>query len=335
MTDVSDAILYALDETGMPVSGAVLLVMPDDFALSARFPAAVVWHPWCDQADLWRGRGHVVIREFSDLTQKVQAVILCAPRQKEETLYLMAKGLELLDSGGTLVCAASNQSGGQALPKLFEALGLESHSVSKHKCRVVWYDRPQDMKPDLLEKAVRGGDEQERGDGLISRPGLFSWNRVDRGTDILMHQLPFSLSGIGADFGCGIGVLGRKVLQRYSSVQRFFSIDNDARAVACARRNLEQWQMKCDFIWADVRRLPVLPPLDFIVMNPPFHQGRADVNLLGQNFISSGAAHLAPGGMLVFVANVHLPYEALLHQVLPMHRLVKEQDGYKIIEAVK
>jgi hypothetical protein len=47
--------------------------------------------------------------------------------------------------------------------------------------------------------------------GLWSQPGVFSWNRIDPGSDLLVRNLP-SLSGKGADFGGGIGVLSRAVL---------------------------------------------------------------------------------------------------------------------------
>ena len=334
MSQVADAILFTLEQAGITPAAPVLIIMGADTKLSAHFPSATIWHPQADQTSQWSHRAHPVLSDLGG-DREFQSVIIFCPRQKDESLYLIAQGLGMLKDGGTLIAAADNLSGGQSLPKLFAQLGAESANQSKHKCRVVWTNAPHTVDPMAIARAVGAGAPQERADGLTTQPGLFSWNRTDKGTDALLHHLPFSLAGIGADFGCGIGVLGQRLLQRYSAITKLYCIDNDSRAIACCRKNLEQWQDRCDFMWADVRKLPQLPLLDFIVMNPPFHEGKADANLLGQNFITSAAAHLKPGGMLVLVANVHLPYESLLHQHFSLHRLVSSENGYKIIEAVK
>lgn len=334
MSQVADAIVFTLEQAGITLAAPVLVIMPPDTKLSARFPGATIWHPQADLTSQWSHRAHPVLSDLGGGPQFASVIIFC-PRQKEESLYLIAQGLGVLKENGTLIAAADNLSGGQSLPKLFSQLGVSAGSQSKHKCRVVWTIAPQNVDSVAVARAVGAGAAQSRSDGLISQPGLFSWNRVDKGTDALLHHLPFSLAGTGADFGCGIGVIGQRLLQRYSAIEKLYCIDNDNRAIACCRENLAPYQARCDFMWADIRRLPQLPLLDFVVMNPPFHEGKADANLLGQNFITAAAAHLKPGGMLVLVANIHLPYEALLHQHFGLHRLVSAEKGYKIIEAVK
>ncbi len=333
MSNVTDALLHALDIAGIEVHSPCLLILPDDQALSVRFPKAAVWHPQSDQAAAWAARSHRVLSELAP-DEEFRTIIISCPKQKEETQYLMAQAVSLLSPGGVLVAAADNLAGGKALSKLLGMISDVSGEIAKHKCRVVWTDGAQKRR-DGIVKALSAGSEQARGDGFVSQPGLFSWSRLDRGTNVLLHHLPFSLAGIGADFGCGIGVLGARLLQRHADITRLYCIDNDSRAVMCARKNLERWSARCDFMWADVRRLPQLPPLDFVVMNPPFHQGKMDANILGQNFIASAAAHLKPGGMMTFVANTHLPYEAVVHQHFSMQRQVGAQDGFKVIEAVK
>ena len=73
-----------------------------------------------------------------------------------------------------------------------------------------------------------------------------------------------------------------------------------------------------------------------IVSNPPFHtQGRADRPDIGRRFIAVAAEALKPGGRLWLVANRHLPYEEVLNASFGSVRTVAQQDGFKIIEAVK
>ena len=92
--------------------------------------------------------------------------------------------------------------------------------------------------------------------------------------------------------------------------------------------------MQLGFYWLDVSTgLP--GHYDFIVTNPPFHQGRADFPELGRSFIAAAAHALVPGGRLWLVANRHLPYEAELASGFAKVRVVETRDGFKVIEAVK
>ncbi|MGO4574404.1 class I SAM-dependent methyltransferase, partial [Microvirga sp. 2TAF3] len=115
------------------------------------------------------------------------------------------------------------------------------------------------------------------------------------------------LKGAGADLGCGFGALSLVAL-RSPAVTSLRLIDIDRRALAAARKNVEDPRVA--FEWADVRTLETAGELNFIVSNPPFHDGGTEDRRLGQNFIRQAAALLKTGGVLWLVANRHLPYEA-------------------------
>ena len=153
MSQVADAILHTLDQTGLSPAGPVLILLPPDARLSARFPGATVWHPLAGQVSQWSDRQHPVLLDLSD-AQGFQSVIIFCPRQKDETLYLIARGLELLQAGGTLIAACDNQSGGQSLPKLFQSLIGEANNLSKHKCRVIWTTAPESALPSAVASAL-------------------------------------------------------------------------------------------------------------------------------------------------------------------------------------
>ena len=88
------------------------------------------------------------------------------------------------------------------------------------------------------------------------------------------------------------------------------------------------------FHWHDVTT-GVAQAYDVIVSNPPFHaQGRADRPDLGRAFLGAAADALRPGGRLLLVANRHLPYESLLQSRFARHRVLAQQHGFKVIEAV-
>ena len=179
---------------------------------------------------------------------------------------------------------------------------------------------------------VPGAQAFEEELGLWTQPGVFSWNRIDPGSALLMDHLP-DLSGRGADLGAGLGVLAHGVLAS-EKVTELTLVELDARAVACARRNVTDPRVQ--FLQADVRKLnvPTLKNLDFIVMNPPFHDGGAEDKSLGQAFLKTAAALLKKGGRLFCVANRHLPYESVLNEHFRRVQLIAEQDGFKVYEAL-
>ncbi len=148
---------------------------------------------------------------------------------------------------------------------------------------------------------------------------------------MLAQHLPM-LKGRGADLGCGYGALSTVVL-RCEAVTSLRLIDIDRRAIAAARRNVDD--LRATFEWADARTLEAAADLDFIVMNPPFHDGGVEDRRLGQAFIRQAAAMLKKGGVLWLVANRHLPYEAELNAAFKRVNPVTDGGGYKLFEAVK
>jgi len=138
--------------------------------------------------------------------------------------------------------------------------------------------------------------------------------------------------GAGVDLGCGYGALATAAL-RSPAVTALRLVDLDRRAVDAARRNVAD--SRASFAWADARTLPETGDLDFVVTNPPFHDGGAEDRRLGQAFIRKAAGLLKKGGVLWLVANRHLPYEAELDAAFKRVRMVADAGGYKVFEAVK
>jgi 16S rRNA (guanine1207-N2)-methyltransferase len=89
-------------------------------------------------------------------------------------------------------------------------------------------------------------------------------------------------------------------------------------------------------MWADATKPAKLPKgLDFIIMNPPFHDGGTEALDLGRAFIASAAATLRDGGACILVANRHLPYEAEMEPLFAEVRLLAQTGGFKVYAARK
>ena len=257
-----------------------------------------------------------------------EAVVL-APPGVVERRYTLALALSALKPGATLIAMAPKDRGGSRLKKELEAFGCAVAETAKRHHRICVVSRPAEPAG-LAEAIAAGALRQAGGDGLWTQPGVFSWDRLDPGTGLLIETLP-PLAGRGADFGCGIGVLALAVLAA-PAVTHLTLIDTDRRAVAAARRNVAD--PRAEIQWADVRRA-AHADLDFVVMNPPFHDAGSEDKALGQGFIRAAHGALRKGGTLWLVANRHLPYEAVLAETFKAVTPRADRAGFKVYEARK
>jgi 16S rRNA (guanine1207-N2)-methyltransferase len=146
------------------------------------------------------------------------------------------------------------------------------------------------------------------------------------------------LKGTGADFGCGYGYLSREIAEAENGIKKLYAIDADYHALACCRKNLKPCEdkMSIEYLWADLNKKPFeISNLDWVIMNPPFHDGKKTDIAAGQNFIQSAAASLRKGGRLYMVANAHLPYENILRREFSDMEKIIEKQGFKVIFAEK
>jgi 16S rRNA (guanine1207-N2)-methyltransferase len=212
-----------------------------------------------------------------------------------------------------------------------QSFGCTVEETARRHHRILVCARPANLIG-VDEALSDGGPRLIEELGVWSQPGVFSWDRVDPGSALLLDHLPV-LSGRGADFGCGVGILSRAVLAS-AKAEQIILIDIDRRAVECARRNISD--ARATFHWADVRDgAPKLIELDFVVMNAPFHDAGTEDRALPISFVKRASAALRSGGICWLTANRHLPYEEVMRAAFRRVELKIETGGYKIYEAHK
>ena len=166
---------------------------------------------------------------------------------------------------------------------------------------------------------------------------MFAWDRIDAASALLAAHLPADLRA-AAPTSARARAISR--MRSAGALPRRDALDlyeAEARALALARSNLAPFAGRAAVRLPLARRDRGLPRrYDFIVSNPPFHaHGRGDRPDIGRAFIAAAAAALNPGGRLWLVANRHLPYEAVLDANFGSVRTVAQQQGFKVIEAMK
>lgn len=262
--------------------------------------------------------------------------LVYSTRQTDETLGFLALAVSHTRADGHIIMAQDNKHGADSLEKRVKQGFPNLITLTKHKCRI-WVLKKSDFNEEILPQWLSAAMLQPVMNGeYMSAPGLFSWDRVDKASSLLLDNLPQNLSGIGADLGCGYGYLSANLL-KYTGITTLYSIDNDARAVDACEKNVAK--RKPAFIHHAIQHdaTTYIPPekLDFIVMNPPFHTQTDETHELGQSFCENALKMLKIGGTLYLVANRHLPYEAILKAGAKDVTLLADKGGFKVIKAIK
>jgi 16S rRNA (guanine1207-N2)-methyltransferase len=258
-------------------------------------------------------------------------------KHKKENYGNIARAWDHLSPGGILVCAGDNDSGVKSFEKNVKKVMLVSGNISKNHGRVFW-----------LEKSAPGGTYPEEWNGyrnlakhitgtdFVTQPGMFCWEKVDKGSAFLAENLPRKISGTVADFGAGWGYLSHEILPKCPGITALDLYEDEALALEAARRNLEPLPHsgKASFLWADLSgACPKPNHYNWIIMNPPFHRSaRTDVSL-GIKFIENAARSLKRSGSLLLVANRQLPYERPIGEYFKSSERIAESADFKIILA--
>ena len=253
------------------------------------------------------------------------AALVCVPRAKAEAQALIAEAMTRT-GGGPVVVDGQKSDGIESLLRDCRRRGAVGEVVSKAHGKIfaITGGDFSDWSADPAGRQIEGG--------FVTRPGLFSADGLDSGSQALAAALPAKLPARVADLGAGWGYLARAILDR-DGVGELHLIEAEHAALDCARRNIADPRAR--FHWADATRFDAEDGFNAVVTNPPFHTGRAADPGLGRAFVAAAARLLKPSGQLWLVANRHLPYEAEARALFAEVQVRAAAPGFKTRHAAK
>ena len=136
--------------------------------------------------------------------------------------------------------------------------------------------------------------------------GIFSPDGVDRGTAVLLAQVPPPpAQGTFLDLGCGWGPIAL-TLALHSPQATIWAVDVNTRALDLMRRNAEQLGTQGIRV-AEPSEVAAETTYDLIWSNPPIRIGKAALHELLQTWLP----RLAPGGEAYLVVAKQLGADSL------------------------
>lgn len=140
---------------------------------------------------------------------------------------------------------------------------------------------------------------------LVTDRGVFSAERVDPGTRILLRDGPAPRAdGTLVDLGCGYGPIAVTLALR-SPAARVLAVDVNERALGLCAANAAA--LGVEVATMSPGEVPAGLVVDEIWSNPPIRIGKAALHELLEEWL----ARLAPGGRAVLVVQRHLGADSL------------------------
>lgn len=310
----------------LPPERPVLYLKPPSTATVSSPQGSFFWHPWFPENARLKAAGWTESLE-PEREGPWAGIVGYGGKQKEENLHLVRAGAGLLAPGGSLLFLVPNDYGSKSYLKPLQEVFEEVSYESGRKSRLYLLRSP---------RSGRGSSELvpfqpiESDPTLVTCPGLFSWKKPDRGSQLLVEALQGrSLRGPVADLGAGWGYLSRHLPKELE----IHLLEADRRGLEACRRNLPEHNLTLH--WCDVTTVELASKFATVLCNPPFHTAKKSEPALGAAFLARAFSLLKTGGEMFLVGNVHLPYARLAGEFFGEVETVTRRDGFLVVRARK
>lgn len=295
--------------------------------------------------------GHCLLPEYQNC---FDTAILVLGKGRKLARRQLVEVFHLLLPKGKLIIAGSNDLGIQSIVRDAEDLFQSFPKVLGYKKghRIVQLEKQAlatipswCMQPGIAPGSWHRFSTQigESFYQIFSLPGVFSYDQIDEGTNLLLKTLPLDLKGHILDVGCGYGILALAIASlcagKFNRDTAFDLVDVNLLAVASAQKTIQTNQLSLpDDISTKFRIFPgdlmdnlVDSSYDVVVSNPPFHTGKNVDYATSRALIQQAHRSLTPKGILLIVANRFIRYEKWMDGLFKTVEIINQNSRYHII----
>jgi len=193
-----------------------------------------------------------------------------------------------------------------------------------------YYQNDPNLKVDLREITYDFRGEKLK---LISDSGVFSKNRIDFGTNLLLNSLPNLDDQLVLDVGCGYGIIGIAIAKKYKNAQVEL-IDVNTKAIDLTKENILLNKLTNAIAYPSNVYENVNKMYDAIVTNPPIRAGKEVVHKI----VLGSRNYLNAKGAIYLVIRKQQGALSLLKEmekIFAKVEILEKKNGYFIFKGLK
>ncbi|MBA6389814.1 methyltransferase [Colwellia sp. BRX10-3] len=285
----------------------------------------------CQQIQNARVNAHFCV-EYVAKTKHDMAIIHF-PKSKAEFSFTLEMLAESMTENATLVIVGENKGGVKSAEKLgIDYLEYCNKVDSARHCLMFIGEYKTTLPRFELQKFYKHYQiqVQEKTLEIAALPGVFSQNALDTGTEILLAHLPDIMAGKVLDFGCGAGVIAAYIGTVYPQT-KLTLVDVSALALHSAQTTLSLNKLSGELI-ASNSLSDVRERYDFVISNPPFHQGVKTHYAATEQFLADIKQNLARNGCITIVANSFLKYLPIMQEAIGKTKTLAIKKGFAVYQ---
>lgn len=170
---------------------------------------------------------------------------------------------------------------------------------------------------------------------FMTDSGVFSKNRIDRGSELMIEAMEIKPGDKILDMGCGYGPIGIVASDLTGNEGRVVMADINQRAVDLVKENFKRNIVtNATVIQSDAYTNIADRDFDVILTNPPFRAGKKVVYPM----VEAAHAHLKTGGVLYTVCMTRQGAKSLakkMEEVFGEVEEVEKGSGYRVYRAMR
>ncbi|CDL81417.1 16S rRNA (guanine(1207)-N(2))-methyltransferase RsmC [Xenorhabdus szentirmaii] len=252
------------------------------------------------------------------------------PKSKQEARFQLRSLFSILPAGTDIFVVGENRSGVRSVDKLMEGI-VTFHKIDTARRCSLFYGQ---LKNQVQFDQNNWWNSYQVGDVTVNTlPGVFSQDDLDIGSRLLLSTFDAPLSGNLLDLACGSGVLAAVLGKKNPELTLTLS-DVNAAAITSSKATLKANKLEGKVIASNAYSA-IEEKFDWIISNPPFHDGLKTNLAAADDMIRMAPNYLKPGGKLRIVANAFLPYPDLLDHTFGKHEVIAQTGKFKVYQATK
>jgi 16S rRNA (guanine1207-N2)-methyltransferase len=241
----------------------------------------------------------VTAPDLWDLPAKFQTVFYPVPQGGERSLKIdmVEQAYHILRPHGTLIVLSPYEYD-QLFPDLLKKVFGRVHTSASGTGCVFWCHRESDRPRRRHEMTFHARIGEGPSLAFLSRPGIFSYGRMDEGARALVETISVEPGDQILDLGCGCGTNGIFAQLRSGPDGKVVFVDSNLRALVLAEQNARNNGV-ANYEVAASSRVEVPPEslFDVALANPPYYaQGS-----IAQLFAERARQLLRAGGRFYLV----------------------------------